>query len=1549
MKKFTIFFLMVFMYLGNQARCETTVSAVGDDGYTCSFNSANSKTYIDYSSDPLMGATGMFACNFTGSGGVSTPRYHVDGIKATKAITVRIEGAAQACNGATVTLTAVIEDNDPADTINYEYQWFRNATPIVGATDSVYVFAVNDLADMRSEFICEVTKQFPGCSAVASPVFEFTKVPNSIVSITGAHYPCESLTTLTAVCQNEYISENPYQWIWYDGTIYTTTFVPTFEVSVDGNYTVEAVYRNSVCNATSPAFAVDFGTFAAPTITPNTTQTICADGSVQFIAAVTNNAEYGNPTSYIWKKDGQDFTTTTFNTLTVNEAGDYTVRAVYANGCVTADATQVTVTVSTAPQVVITGSQFYCGATADVALTANADMTCDFVWYRHDILPNLKTTASALTSPLSNTGVAASLNPYYYTVVVTNANGCVTTSAPYEVSVVENPTVTINASETTVCAGGEIMLTSYGGNILPENVNYNWMLAAVNVGTQPNLTLSNLTVGDYTYTLNVETMGGCIGTADITIHVVADPTLTVTPNTPPTLCAGSTIAFGASITTGGVAGGEVYTWQRNGVTVYGATGNSFTDELTNTNINNIQYLYTATVEQAASGCAATANSAAVTVLAAPAVSISGNSVVCSGTNVSLTANVPTGATYIWFLDGVNVGNDAPYSASHTERTAPYVFTLQVTSSGCTMVSEPYNVYVNAAPTVAITVDDATICVGGVATFTANLGDWNSPELTYTWSEEGTVIAGATGLSYTTPNLAAGNHTYTFNVTQTTSGCTAQGTATVTVTDDPVVTSITVDSYTICEGEQVLVTATASQSVTDALVYTWYRNGVEIEGVHGASFTETPVIIDNDEQTYVYSAMVSQVSSGCTSAILVDDATLTVRRNPSVTISGDPIICDGATNVSLTANVNDMVGETGTYTYQWRLFNADISGATGSTLSETRVNSDNPYIYTVVVSNENGCNRESEAYAVYVNDQIFVEVTATEDSICAGGEVTLTANIGDYNDPNLIYRWYTVNAGVETEILGATQATVVVNPTNTTDYRVRVLQTTSLCEAVGDINVKVITAPDVTLSLTPDDTICDGGQVTLTATVVGDGTYAWYENGTLIVGATQNVYRVSPITVDNNITSYNYAVIFTPNIEGCVSATVDTIVTVYANPSVEITGDPIICDGTDVTLMANLNDSVINTTYTYQWMLANNDIVGATNRNLTQSLPATDNAYIYTVRVTNNVTGCVSVSAPFSVNVNEAPIVHITANETTVCRDGNVVMTAHLNDNNADNITYQWYRDAVDGTNLIAGATNATYQTDALNTNTEFFVVVSQTTSDCADTNSITINVVDITAITSIIMSDVVVCEGAQVTYTASATNGVAGDAYIYTWFRNGELVEGATGNSIAVPAVILDNETNFVVYSATVRQASSGCNSELFIADTLFIRPNPSVEISGDAIICHNGVVNLTANLNDTTNAVGTYSYQWRLFNSDLIAATLPTYSNMYASNDNPYIFTVVVTNENGCSTDSDPFYVYVNDTILVEVTSSEDSICAGGEVTLTANIGDYNAPNLVYRWYTVD
>ena len=92
---------------------------------------------------------------------------------------------------------------------------------------------------------------------------------------------------------------------------------------------------------------------------------------------------------------------------------------------------------------------------------------------------------------------------------------------------------------------------------------------------------------------------------------------------------------------------------------------------------------------------------------------------------------------------------------------------------------------------------------------------------------------------------------------------------------------------------------------------------------------------------------------------------------------------------------------------------------------------------------------------------------------------------------------------------------------------------------------------------------------------------------------------------------------------------------------------------------------------------------------------------------------------------------------------------------------------------------------------------------------------------------------------------------------------------------------------------------------------------------------------------MGALAYQWKENNVDLTDASATTnrLGITRGQQDEPYIYTVVVTNEtDGCSTTSDPYYVYVNDSVIVEVTSTVDSICVGGEVTFTANLGDYNS-----------
>ena len=135
MKKFTIFFLMVFMYLGNQAKCETVLASSGDD-VTVGRNFAT--WFSHHSVNP--NASGMIASENTyRTGGV----YEANRVKATQGLHTHIEGPAYACSSAMVTLHAVVYD-DEATTENttYAYTWLSSTnhgagySAAAGATNS---------------------------------------------------------------------------------------------------------------------------------------------------------------------------------------------------------------------------------------------------------------------------------------------------------------------------------------------------------------------------------------------------------------------------------------------------------------------------------------------------------------------------------------------------------------------------------------------------------------------------------------------------------------------------------------------------------------------------------------------------------------------------------------------------------------------------------------------------------------------------------------------------------------------------------------------------------------------------------------------------------------------------------------------------------------------------------------------------------------------------------------------------------------------------------------------------------------------------------------------------------------------------------------------------------------------------------------------------------------------------------------------------------------------------------------------------------------------
>jgi hypothetical protein len=153
----------------------------------------------------------------------------------------------------------------------------------------------------------------------------------------------------------------------------------------------------------------------------------------------------------------------------------------------------------------------------------------------------------------------------------------------------------------------------------------------------------------------------------------------------------------------------------------------------------------------------------------------------------------------------------------------------------------------------------------------------------------------------------------------------------------------------------------------------------------------------------------------------------------------------------------------------------------------------------------------------------------------------------------------------TPVFGATEPTLTIIPSATTTYGVRVTQTTSACTATGTILITVNEDPEISVSIS-EPVICEGGEVIVTSTVTGGVTggevYTWYKNNVIIPGAVSAVLVDYPVTVNNDSTNYIYRVEVAQTAAGCASTnTATTSVMVYPNPTVVISGDPIVCVGT----------------------------------------------------------------------------------------------------------------------------------------------------------------------------------------------------------------------------------------------------------------------------------------------------------------------------------------------------------------------------------------------------
>ncbi|MBL0025172.1 MAG: hypothetical protein IPO98_09260 [Saprospiraceae bacterium] len=442
----------------------------------------------------------------------------------------------------------------------------------------------------------------------------------------------------------------------------------------------------------------------------------------------------------------------------------------------------------------------------------------------------------------------------------------------------------------------------------------------------------------------------------------------------------------------------------------------------------------------------------------PTATIIGASEICNGLSTSWTAS--GGSIFSW-------STGASTAAINLNTAGTYTVTI-TNASGCSeTATKTLNITTNPSATIT---GASVICEGGNSTFTSTGGG------TYLWS------TGATNASIDIDTAG----TYAVIVTSQ-DGCTFTGSKTLTVNAKPSATIV--GAATICNGSSTLWTASSGSG------FSWST------GVSTASL--------NLNIAGAYTVTVTNIN-GCSASV---SKTLTITANPSTTIIGANIICDGNSSTFATTN-------SGIYL-----------GVMEQTNSSIVVNLQGTY--TVTVTSADGCiSTGSRVLTVNTKPNIFINGTS---EICSGSSTKWTTSGGSS------FTWST----------GASTAAINLNTAGT--YTVTVTNEHG-CTASASRILSITNNPSAIV--TGSNVICEGNSSTFTA--VDGGRYLWSNGATnsAITASLQGTYSVTVTSAD-----------------GCILIGSRTL-TVNLNPIITISGDLEICNGSFTTWTANANGSYL---------------------------------------------------------------------------------------------------------------------------------------------------------------------------------------------------------------------------------------------------------------------------------------------------------------------------------------------------------------------------------------
>jgi hypothetical protein len=894
----------------------------------------------------------------------------------------------------------------------------------------------------------------------------------------------------------------------------------------------------------------------------------------------------------------------------------------------------------------------------------------------------------------------------------------------------------------------------------------------------------------------------------------------------------------------------------------------------------------------------------------------------SGTFTANATNAGAAPDYQWKLNGINVGtNSATYSNTSLVDNDVVTCILTPDVSGCSSLG---NLSSNAVTNKSIpTLQGTEIYVRGTAT----LGTCNnvvSEEVVWSVSGLQNVIANGNDLLKNAANGAWNGGAFSYNTVSN------NGYLEFTATET--------NLYRMCG----LSTSSIDGNYT-TIQYAWYlRNDGTVQVYESGTARGTfggysagmifKISVESNIVKYYKNGVLMYTSLVAPTLPLIVDASL-YSINATIT---NAIVVNNNTGTFTVVATN--VGASPTY--QWK-----VNGVNSGTNSTTYVNTNlqlNDVVSCEVTPDASGCNTASypsnNVTVITSGNPVVAGITGTT-TFCLGATSQL-ANVTPGGT------WSSSNASVATvDALGL--VTSVSAGISSITYTV----TSGSCSADAVTTVTVEDIVPVVSILESANNICQGASSTITATAnnIGGGTvnYDFKVDGVSVQSSNANTY-VSTGFANGEVVTCEITIAGGSclNTTTALSNSITMIVNNNATPTVSIS-TPItsLCSSGSATFTATASNTaggIIN----YNFKINGNSVQSGPINTYSSASIANGNTVTCDITVTggtclvsNNAT---SNSIVMTVNTNSTPSVSINSTATTLCSGNTVTVTATALNTAGGTVTYTFLKN---GVSVQSGLSN-TYTSSTLGNGNTISCNINISGGTCLTSSVASSNVISFTVNTPGIVlssSGSTVCSGANVIFTAAASNISGAGSVTYNFRRNGITVQSGTSTTYSTGAY-----ANGDVFTCQLVVTGGVCLSPVStISNGITINAlNTSVSISPSANpICSGTSVTFTATASNTGGGVITYTF--RRNGSTVQSGAANTYTTSTIANGNSFSCSISVTGGSCGSAiaNSNAVVMTVNagPTPTISITETQFNLCSGG-IDFSSVVTN-EGPSPDYQW----